>query len=185
MDDIAKEVGISKKTIYQHISDKKTLIKETLEDFLVEDREYVLAAIERKDCNALDKMIIIAEKGLEIFKKIRPTLIYDLQKYHKECWLMIETDHFAFMKSVIKKNILEGIKEDVYREDVDADIISRLFVVLMITLNDEDHFPSSKHPKAHLFLQQMMYHLHGIVNKKHFIELESRAKKIQQIITVK
>ena len=180
MDDIAKAAGISKKTIYINIEDKKSLVHDSLIDFITQDKEHVLNAINRKDCNALEKMIIIAQQGIDMFKKIKPTVIYDLKKYYRNSWEVVQSYHFEFMHSIIKQNILEGQQEDVYRSDVDADIISKLFIGKMIMLAEEDQFPINEYPKPKLFVQQLLYHLYGLVNYKHYRQLEETSKSILQ-----
>ena len=181
MDDIAKEAGISKKTIYQHISDKKTLVLEALIDFIEEDQKMVLEAIGRKDIDAVDQMVIITTQGIKILKKIKPTVIYDLQKYYSEAWSIVEDHHFGFMKSIIRQNIEQGKKEQNYREDIDANIISNLFVNKMIMLTDEDAFPSADYDRAYLFCQQLLYHLYGIVHTSQHQRLQSISSQLQQI----
>ena len=185
MDDIAKAAGISKKTIYQNIEDKKTLVYESLIDFIKEDKEMVLCAINRDDCNALEKMIIIAQEGIEMFKKIKPTVLYDLQKYYRQSWEIVQQYHFEFMFGIIKQNILEGQLEKVYREDADADVITKLFIGKMIMLADEEQFPNSSYPKPALFAQQLMYHLYGVVSHKHYPLLEKISTNILQQTTLK
>lgn len=180
MDDIAKSVGVSKKTIYLHIKDKNSLVSETLQSFLEEDQTYVNNAIERKDCNALDKMVIINQKGLEIFRKMKPTLMYDLRKYYRESWDLVQSYHFEFMREIIKQNITEGIHEQVYREDADPDIVSKLFVGKMIMLAEEDQFPNSKYQKSTIFIQQLLYHLYGIVNYANYPKLDIISKQFKQ-----
>lgn len=181
MDDIAKEAGISKKTIYQHITDKKTLILETLQDFISEDQRMVREAIGRKDIDAVEQMIIITTQGIKILKKIKPTVIYDLQKYYSEAWSLVEDHHFGFMRSIIHQNIEQGKKEKNYRADIDATIISNLFVNKMIMLSDEEEFPAAEYDRAYLFGQQLLYHLHGIVHSSQYQRLQSISSQLQQI----
>ncbi len=185
MDDIAKAAGISKKTIYLNIKDKKSLVHDSLIDFIMEDKKNVLEAVNRKDCNALEKMIIIAQQGIEMFKKIKPTVIYDLKKYYRNSWEVIQSYHFEFMHAIIKQNILEGQKEQVYRTDADADIISKLFIGKMIMLAEEDQFPIHQYSKPTLFAQQLLYHLYGLVNYQHYKQLEKTSISIIQQTTLK
>ena len=101
MDDIAKEAGVSKKTVYQNIEDKATLVKESLHEILMKDREYVTASINLENTNAFEKLLIIFEKGFEIICKIKPTVIYDLQKYYRESWELVQVYHIDFMRKII------------------------------------------------------------------------------------
>ena len=180
MDDIAKSVGISKKTLYLNISDKQTLVEETLKEFLAKDQCYMLEITNRKDYNALEKMVDLTKKGIEIFRKIRPTLMYDLKKYYRDCWDMLQNHHVGFMHNIIRENIEQGQKEQVYRSDIDADIISKLFIGKIIILAEEDQFPIAQYSKPYLYLQQLLYHLYGIVNYDNYPKLEILSEQFKQ-----
>lgn len=178
MDDIAKAVGISKKTLYQHVTDKKALVTEAISDYLKQDQEYIKNALERTDRNALDKMITIVEKGAETLRKIKPTVMYDLRKYYRDCWEMVESYHKGFFEEMICKNIKEGINNNVYREDLNPDIISKLFVGKMVLLANEEIFNETQFSKSYIYLQQLLYHLYGIINQSNYSKLEHISKQL-------
>ena len=180
MDDIAKAAGISKKTIYQNITDKESLVHETLLDFIIEDKKHVLAAIQSEECNALEKMVLVTQQGIEAFKKIKPTVIYDLQKYYHKSWKIVSAYHFEFMVTIIKDNITQGITEKVYRQDIDPEIVSKLFIGKMVMVGDEEQFPSSKFSKSYLYMQQLLYHLYGLVSFDYYKTLDKLATKLLQ-----
>lgn len=179
MDDIARAAGISKKTIYQHIPDKQTLVHETLSDFLSKDEEYMSRELDRTEYDSLEKMVIIAQKAFEMLKKVRPTVTYDLQKYYRESWILIQEHHINFMQKKIFSNIESGIQQGVYRSDVNPDIISKIYVenITNIVANSESRF--STYDKAAVFVQQLVYHLYGIVSQQHYARLQSLTNKYE------
>ena len=83
MDDIARELTISKKTIYQYFKDKDDLVSTvTKKQMDMERRE--IEEIEKSSVDAIDelaKMSVCVRKNL---KEINPSLLFDLQKYHRK-----------------------------------------------------------------------------------------------------
>jgi TetR/AcrR family transcriptional regulator, cholesterol catabolism regulator len=163
MDDLAKTLGMSKKTIYTFISNKEDLVNKVLSKHIKKDEEAILEIINASD-DALDAMVSITKHVLLFLRKIKPSLIFDLKKYHPAGWQMIETQHFRFIEDVIRNNILRGISEKLYREDADPEIIAKLYVAKSRYLVDEDYFPLTEYDRAGLLIQMIMYHLNGIVS---------------------
>jgi len=165
MDDISRKLGISKKTIYQYNEKKSHLIKKVLQNYLSKDQKKTLQIIENSE-DAIDEYLSIARHIISNIRMMKPTIIYDLKKYYPESWLLIETDHFNFIRKVIVKNINRGVFEGLYRKDANAEIISKLYVGSSTTLADESIFPLQKFSKDQLFIELAKYHLHGIASEK-------------------
>jgi len=165
MDDISKSIGISKKTIYQYFENKRALIAEVLDDHIRED-EKDISAITAKSKNAIDEIIEIAKHILSFLKGMSPSMIYDMRKYYPRQWEKVESQHFSFFRSIIKSNIERGQKEGVYNEDVNAEIISRLYVKQTLAIADETTFPSSEYSRSELYKTLITYHIRGLMTTK-------------------
>lgn len=180
MDDIARAMGISKKTLYQHIADKKSLVFEALEDFIQKDCELIKNILKQKDVDALDQMVQITTKAISITRKYKPTVIFDLKKYHKDAWNLVDYYQLEFMQAVIKENIEKGKQENIYREDVDGDIISSLFVRKMQSIVEQGFF-TPQYKIEYVFMQQLLYHLYGIVSQGSYPRLKSITSQLHDI----
>lgn len=163
MDDISKNLGISKKTIYTFVENKEELINNVVETHLKQD-QIDIATITENSTDAIDEMVSITKHILGFLRKMTPSLIYDLKKYHHGVWTKIESKHFIFIQDVINKNLIRGQQEGVYRQDLDATIISKLYVLQSNTITDEDQFPLATFNRVVLFQEMIRYHLHGIVS---------------------
>lgn len=163
MDDICKEVGISKKTMYAKIDNKAELIAFVVSDFMSKE-EASIKQIKVESKDALDEMINIAKHILFFLRNMKPSLIYDLKKYYMESWNKLEKIHFEFIKSIIGDNINRGIEEGVYRKEINAEIISRIYLESSKSTSDEDVFPFKDFNRVKLFQQFIQYHMHGILN---------------------
>ncbi|MBK8820351.1 MAG: TetR/AcrR family transcriptional regulator [Saprospiraceae bacterium] len=163
MDDIADKLGISKKTIYAEIPSKEILIERVLTAHLRQDEEEVNQII-LTSSNALDEILGISRHVLQFLMMINPVLIYDLKKYYPECWSLVENQHFTFIRDLIYNNVVRGINEKLYREDLDPMIIAKLYITLSNTMVNPEIFPVTQFDLLNILKQIQRYHLHGIVS---------------------
>jgi AcrR family transcriptional regulator len=165
MDDLARELGISKKTLYQFVENKADLINQILLNH-VQDETACIEEVIHTGSNALEVMMGIARFAEQRLGRIAPTVVYDLKKYYREGWELIESLHRQHVYAVIKSNIERGKAEGLYREDVNADVIAKLYVGKTFLLVDEDIFPQREYERGKLFQAFLIYHLRGIVSPK-------------------
>ena len=164
MDDISKEAGISKKTIYSMVSNKAQLIDFVVERYMLSERKEILEILENSE-NALEEMVKITEHVIFFLRNIKPSLTYDLKKYYKASWEKVENIHFTFIRETINKNIKRGKAEKIYREVVKEEIIAQMYLQLSNSLVNDDLFPIKSFTKVELFENFIDYHMHGILTE--------------------
>lgn len=165
MDDIAREIGISKKTLYQYVENKADLIEQAMQIFIDEEKDMIVQIHERAD-DAIHEMVILTKHITQMLREMPIGLIYDLQKYYRKCWEMMDSYKRTHLYGVIKTNIDRGIEQGVYRGDINSDIIAKLYVGKTSAITNEDIFPLRNYKKDILFRQYISYHLHGIASSK-------------------
>ena len=174
MDDIAQELGISKKTLYQHFATKTDVLNSVAEYNLAKDQKMV-ADIHLKATDAIDEMFLLAHYLIEEIANIQsPTLLYDLQKYYPNNWKEFEAVQNEQVYNHIKHNIERGIKEQLYRANLNCDIIAKLYVSKCMCVIDEVNFPQKTYDKVTLFKDFFEYHIRGIALPKGVKLLEKR-----------
>jgi TetR/AcrR family transcriptional regulator, cholesterol catabolism regulator len=133
---------------------------------MVQDR-LALTLVKEHSKNALEELLGFARHALrEISKFTSPTIIFDLQKYYPEIWKKFEDFQDEIIYKFVKENIDRGISESLYRDDLDADIIAKLYVTKTMCVIDEDMFPTRQYDKVKLFKQYFYYHIRGIATTK-------------------
>ena len=178
MDDIARELGISKKTLYQHFETKNDIIKSVAEQNLANDIRMV-NEIQTTAKDAIDEMFLLAKHVLEEIASIQsPTLIFDLQKYYPEMWQLFEQFQYQQVANHIKHNIKRGITEGLYRTEVNGDIISKIYSGNSLCVIDENMFPTKQFDKIKLFKEFFIYHIRGIATTKGLKLLEKRLENL-------
>jgi AcrR family transcriptional regulator len=165
MDDIARELGMSKKTIYQVVDNKSDLIKLALQDYLDEERENLLL-IQRRSDNSVDELIQMMEYFLTAVRDFNATSLNEMQKYYPESWDIYNDYRYNFILGRMRENLQNGISQGYYREGLNADIISRLYVAGVEMLVHQELFPVTKFSFVDIFREYLSYHLQGIVSAK-------------------
>lgn len=124
MDDIARRAGISKKTLYQHFANKEEVVNESVVWYKKNTTNNCMAVLDEAE-NAIEAMVKLMAFFDEMHKRINPMAIFEMQRYFPEAYksfreMLIERDVV-----MIRENILQGIKEGLYRGEVDADLMAR------------------------------------------------------------
>ncbi|MDB5131461.1 MAG: hypothetical protein JWR02_1210 [Mucilaginibacter sp.] len=127
MDDIAKHLGMSKKTIYQFFKDKNDLVLALVKKKLKDDEEQ-MSAIISKSGNVIEEMINMMKCSEEIFSRINPIVIHDMQKYHPDAWKQFQDFKSGVLISTLEQLLTKGIKQGYIRPDIDVKIIARMRV---------------------------------------------------------
>lgn len=165
MDDIARKLGMSKKTLYQYVDNKTDLLGQIMVAH-VQQHESALANIRAKAKDAVDEMIQMAKFVLKDLRRIAPTTMYDLQKYYPDIWNMMEQLHKKHIYATIIENLNMGIQQGVYRSDINTDVVAKLYVGKTLFLIDEEMFPLRDYDRTNLFKEYINYHTRGIASPK-------------------
>ena len=165
MDDIARENGISKKTLYQLVDNKADLIRRIFKEHIEEEKR-AFEEIKNTSTNAIEEMLNIALHVTQTLRKLGPNTIYDLKKYYRNTWEKMEALHQQHIFSIIKENIEAGKKQRVYRKDLNTDIVARIYVGMATLVVDEMFFPLKKFNRENLFSELIKYHIYGIASEK-------------------
>jgi TetR/AcrR family transcriptional regulator, cholesterol catabolism regulator len=124
MDDIARRAGISKKTLYQHFANKEEVVNESV-IWYKNNTTANCAAVLNDAENAVEAMVKMLAFFDEMHKRINPMAMFEMQRFFPQAYktfrdMLVEKDVV-----MIRDNILQGIKEGVYRDDVNADLMAR------------------------------------------------------------
>jgi len=170
MDDLSTQMGISKKTIYKYFDGKEELISSCLKDYLRQE-EQLLQHLEQSSVDAVEDMIRTSEHFMNTFREMRSGNLYELQKYYKSVWLQIVDWESQFIKQRMSNNLKRGISEGLYRDNIDPEIISDLYVQNIYNIVSN----TKKYEKLGLdrtLRQHILYHLHGILSVSGIAQVE-------------
>lgn len=165
MDDLARHLGMSKKTIYQYFENKDSLVSAMILNHCEQEKREVESILVNSD-NALDQMQMIARMALRTLDEVSSGTMFDLQKYYRAQWIAITDLHKKLIHSVIKQNIEQGITEGIYRVDIDANIIARLYGEMAFSVINMEVFPLKEYSMQEVYKQAFHYHINAILSSK-------------------
>ena len=165
MDDVCREMGISKKTLYQFVSDKSDLVKKSIEHEIAVDKSNV-CKIHDMNLNAIEEMLQINITVGEKLKNLHPSLMFEMQKYYPAAWAVMSQYREGFIVKVILENIKKGQSEGLYRTDIHPEIISKLYATKVELLADPSMAGVVNFTPLQLFEENIKYHIRGISNNK-------------------
>jgi hypothetical protein len=125
MDDLAKHLGMSKKTIYTHFSDKNEIVNMVIDNKLNFQRCIIKDGAEKSE-NAVHEVYFAVTNMQEFLSKLNPNLFYDLQKYHPKAWLSFKNFRQKCLYEAIYTNLMRGIREGYYRSYIKCDILTQM-----------------------------------------------------------
>lgn len=165
MDDIASQLGMSKKTIYQSFADKDDLVAAVMNDEVTQiHNDCELCKQHAKD--AIDEIFITMRQIYDQFTHLNPMLLYDMEKFHHRAFETFRKMKEEYLLQVIALNLKRGIKEELYRDDINIELMSRYRVeTIMVPFAISASSPSKFNPI--MVTREIMEHfLYGVATLK-------------------
>ncbi|GAC1424863.1 MAG: TetR/AcrR family transcriptional regulator [Flavisolibacter sp.] len=165
MDDIAAQLGISKKTLYQYYSDKDELVNAVFGRIMEENKMQCLE-FSKKGVDAIAEIFMSFDMVEVMLSEMNPSLLFDMQKYHPSAFKKFDEYRNNFLYKMIKDNLKSGIQEGLYREDMDIDILTRFRLYSIMMSFNQEVFPNNKNNLVYIEQQLLEHFLYGLATPK-------------------
>lgn len=165
MDDIATELGISKKTIYQHFASKPELIEKALAEINNKFLNQLETTLKR-DEEAIPELLAAYNDINDIFLIDSSGCFYQLTKYYPKLAQKQKKYHEKKYVKHIERNLEKGIREGVYRPEVDVEYVARFYIASLVAIEDLDYFPESEYSHSEVHCLHLEYHIRSIATEK-------------------
>jgi len=173
MDDLASQLGVSKKTLYRYFKDKADLVLQVFNQACNRQSERT-EALAKGGLNAIDAVIAVMEYFQGELREMHPSMLFDLQKYYPEAMNRLHHHKMEAMQGYLIRNIQRGQSEGLFRSDFDAKLISRLHMAMVHTMTDPSTIDEFGRPLSDLQQELHTYHLRGIATDKGLEYLRQR-----------
>lgn len=180
MDDVARELGVSKKTLYQFFADKNDLVNQCVEHYLERINQMCRVIMDNKELDPISTLLQITEEMSLIIRQVNPRSMYDLKKYFKPAWDKLEVDRRSFIHNSMYDNTVIGIKKGLYRKELDPDVVTRIYLYLIGLLTDPDSQDHASMDIRVMHLEIVKYHLRSICTAKGLDLLEEKLKTLKK-----
>ncbi|MGB5822024.1 MAG: TetR/AcrR family transcriptional regulator [Saonia sp.] len=165
MDDLANEMGISKKTIYAHYQNKTQLVEESTMH-LFWNISYGIDHICTLQKNPIEELYDIKKFVLQHLKDEKSSPQYQLQKYYPKIHTTLREKQYEVMQDCVVDNVRRGIEQGIYRDNLNVDFVARIYFSGVTSIKDYKLFPPYEFPIIQLQDYFLEYHLRGIVTPK-------------------
>ncbi|RDC62025.1 hypothetical protein AHMF7616_00615 [Adhaeribacter pallidiroseus] len=159
MDDIAQDLGISKKTIYRWFENKDQLVQELLEFSLCAPCEVNT----RSEENAVEEFCVTFNHQIQNLIKFHSSFFNDLKKYHPsahQIWAGFKENNII---QQFRANLQKGIQAGLYQQDLDPDILARLYIGQLETIYTSDLFPPEQFNRLQVYKFNLRHFIQSIV----------------------
>jgi AcrR family transcriptional regulator len=165
MDEIAAQLGISKKTIYQFYADKDQIV-EAVVGQEIKRNEQECVHFRSDSENAVQEIFMAVLETEEMLKGMNPLIMYDLEKHHPKSYKKFKDHKQQFLFSAIKANLQRGKTEELYRPELNIDIVARHRIESVFMAFNPDVFPHSRYKMSEVLTEIAYLFLFGITTPK-------------------
>jgi len=165
MDDIAAQLAMSKKTLYQYYTDKDELVTAVF-SAVMENNRIECTVNKEKAENAVHEVFMAFDMVQEMFSNMNIAVLYDMEKYQPVCFKKYLEYKNGFMYQMIRSNIERGVKEEVYRDDIDVDIMTRYRIYSIMLSFNTQVFPNNRSNVVYIEQQLLEHFLNGLATSK-------------------
>jgi hypothetical protein len=170
MDDIACEMCISKKTIYKYFSNKELLIEESTQLVHKEVHE-TINSIVAKNYNAIAENFEIRRMFKEMFKSTETSPLYQLKRHYPEVYNKVLGSQIEICECCFRDNILKGMAEGLYRNDIDIENYVKFYYTLIFSINENTVLEKDANILEYKALE---YHIRAMATLAGNLELEKQ-----------
>lgn len=165
MNEIAAHLGISKKTIYQFYTDKEALVEGVVDIELNKNENKCIS--QYNNCkNAIHEIFLAMEMTQEIFLHLNPSVLNDLEKYHPTAYKKVTEYKNSFIYDNLFQNIERGKKEELYRPELNSDVIAKFRLASIFLLFNTEIFPQNEYNISIIFEEITDNYLYGLATPK-------------------
>jgi AcrR family transcriptional regulator len=176
MDDISRELGISKKTLYQFVTEKNDLVNKVI-DFEMDRTKDCFETVTKFGKNAISELFEVNRFMVEMMKRNSPSFEYDLKKYFPEVHHKVLISRRKGMYDSVLANLKRGKAEGLYRSEFNEEIITKLQISRLENMYGDPMFSISDFSTENIFKELFIYHIRGIANEKGIRFLEDNIQK--------
>lgn len=166
MDDLAREMGISKKTLYELVESKDDLVFKLMSYYIEDEKNQVCSLNNLPELNPIEQYLHIILHFNGHIRDIKPGFLFDLKKYHPRSWQVFLEYKNGFMYDFQVNNIKLGIQQGLYRNDIQPEIIAKIYINSLDSMLDLFEEMNHEIKLIDLVKMHVIYHLRGIASSE-------------------
>lgn len=177
MDDLCRQMCISKKTLYKYVENKADLL-EKISQFIYSQIANAIEELEKKDLNAIDFLLEMSKFPGRLMNQINPIINFEMRKFYPQLFEESQARRKKIITVEVKRNMDKGISEGLYRQDLNRDIIAQLYFKKIEDFHNMDVETMKKYTVDQIFEVMFENHIRGIANEKGIEYFEKQKEKL-------
>lgn len=165
MDGIASELGISKRTVYEHYKDKTALVYQCMENIFLRHQEKISEVLSASK-NVIEIFSEFMQEGIRAMNTINPAFFHDLKRFYREVWIAFHHKNLEQSYDLIERLLKKGIDEKLFRDNIDLKIVAKLFLEQTNIIMDERIFPRNEFNLPDIYQNLTINFMRGISTGK-------------------
>ncbi len=164
MDDVARELGISKKTLYKYVSNKAELVDQCIK---VKFGQITGALRDFGNSveNAIDELYAIDTYFDEMMRQNHPAIMFQLSKYYGDTFKWLDTSKDQFVAEITRANLDKGQKQGLYRSTINKEYITYIYMAHTALMSGETNIPEEVCHSTAFHKEHLEYHIRGIASE--------------------
>ncbi len=161
MDDIAKENGISKRTLYENFTDKSQLLEECIQLMYIQMREYS-ANFRDKSNNVIDVLFQLHDSQSDVLLDLKKNFFIELKRYYYELYKK-SIEHFIdFHRKMTHDFIIRGQREGLIKKEINTELVSKIIIEISGIIENSEVFTLKNYSRKDLFREVIIFYIRGI-----------------------
>ncbi|MGB4561332.1 MAG: helix-turn-helix domain-containing protein [Schleiferiaceae bacterium] len=161
MDDVSRELAMSKKTLYTLFSNKSDLVDQAAKYlFKVKSKQFIEQASIFE--NAIDELFEVQRIQQEVLKNYGTRLLFPLKKYHPETYDWVMHARRTMMIQATTKNLERGIQQKLFREDLQIAHVALIRYNTMVGIMEDPDMGDDPGPRGELLHYSLLMHIRSI-----------------------
>jgi TetR/AcrR family transcriptional regulator, cholesterol catabolism regulator len=178
MDDVSYELGISKKTLYQYVTDKDDLVGKFIDNEIARRQNEICNCFKSK-YNAIEELFEIAIYMNKYISQQNLVTDHDLKKYYPHHYQKGVSARREGIYKYILLNLKKGKEEGLYRPELNEEIIAKIYLSRVESIHLTDLLSAEEFTSAKLFIEYIVYHVRGIATPEGIKYLENRIREYE------
>jgi len=147
---LALELRMPEVDLVKTFGSERGLVEEIL-NFEQQNLENIFSDFNFSDTNAIDGLLIVSKEISNKFVNILPSINFDLRSVFPEVRQKFVDKWVNFVSAKMRANFEQGIQQGMYRPDLSAELVSRIYISRLIDLHNPDFFPNESISFSMLF----------------------------------